>query len=406
MYNASLRFLITLLFANVALEAMADVAIHANYPGANIIVERQEAETVYLKQDLRDTKGWWFYWNFEATGSSGETVTFCFTDGNVIGTRGPALSYDAGVTWAWLGPDSTRVEGKQVSFTYVFSEAHPTVRFAFAPPYQQADLKRWLEAHQSDLHLRTDTLCESEQGRDVPRLHLGQLTGEPRYRILLTARHHSCESMASFVLEGLMEAMLDDSDDARWFRMHGEALVIPFVDLDGVEDGDQGKNRIPRDHGRDYQGESLYNSTRALRNFVPGWSDGLLRFTLDIHCPHIRGPGNERVYQVGHAEPTIWREQQRFAQILATQPDLPLPYAATNDMPYGEAWNKASNYTAGAGVFHWCGNLDGVGYASAIEVPYANAGDTTVTPDLARAFGAALLPAIRTWLETLQPALP
>lgn len=48
-----------------------------------------------------------------------------------------------------------------------------------------------------------------------------------------------------------MEVLLTDEDDGRWFREHAEILVVPFSDRDGVEDGDQGKNHRPRDHGRD-----------------------------------------------------------------------------------------------------------------------------------------------------------
>lgn len=403
MFSSMHHALPALICIVIAPVVSAEVLIRVDYPGANVIVERQENDVVSLRQDLRDTKGWWFYWNFEATGTPGQTATFRFMDGNVIGTRGPALSYDGGASWTWLGLDTTRVEGKQVAFTHTFREHQATARFAFAPPYQRADLERWLNARPDNAHIRMNTLCESEQGRQVPRLHLGQLTSEPDFRVLLTARHHCCESMASYVLEGLMEAISGESDEARWFQAHVEALVIPFVDLDGVEQGDQGKNRIPRDHGRDYQGESIYRATRALRDFVPTWAAGRLRFTLDIHCPHIRGAGNEHIYQVGHSNPAVWKEQQRFAGILANQPDLPLPYKAENDMPFGEAWNNVSNYTAGAGVFHWTATLDGVKYASAMEIPYANAGEATITPDAARQFGGTLLTAIRTWLES-QPA--
>lgn len=386
----------------LATASSADVAIHTDYPGANIIVERQEDHAVYLRQDLRDTEGWWFYWNFGATAAASETVTFHFTHRNVIGTRGPAASLDGGESWSWLGMDSVEAVDGGVAFTYTFDADATAVRFAFAPPYQAADLDTFLARHEGHPHLAVETLCETEQGRPVERLRLGRLDGAPAHRILLTARHHSCESVASYVLEGLMGALLADTDTGAWFREHVEVLAIPLVDKDGVEDGDQGKNRKPRDHGRDYAGEALYNSTRAIRAYVPAWSEGLLRFTLDFHCPYIRGAYNEHIYQVGHADPAIWREQQRFARLLEAVPDRPLSYTAAGDLPYGEAWNTGGNYTEGAPVSRWTVGLDGVRYASTLEVPYANAGDTTVTPENARAFGAAMLTAIRAWLETLE----
>jgi hypothetical protein len=65
--------------------------------------------------------------------------------------------------------------------------------------------------------------------------------------------------MASYSLEGLMEGILAGDDVGRWLAGHVEFLVVPFVDKDGVEEGDQGKNRRPHDHNRDYgPGVSIY----------------------------------------------------------------------------------------------------------------------------------------------------
>lgn len=68
-----------------------------------------------------------------------------------------------------------------------------------------------------------------------------------------------------------MEAVLDAAD-VRWLREQVEFFVVPFMDKDGVEAGDQGKNRRPYDHNRDYQGESLYASVRAMRELVTAGS--------------------------------------------------------------------------------------------------------------------------------------
>ena len=53
--------------------------------------------------------------------------------------------------------------------------------------------------------------------------------------------------------------MLADNEDGYWFRRNVEVLAIPFMDKDGVEEGDQGKNRKPRDHNRDYIGQSVHH---------------------------------------------------------------------------------------------------------------------------------------------------
>ncbi|MCP4646071.1 MAG: peptidase M14 [bacterium] len=372
--------------------------IDCDYPGGNVVSERMEGDTVYLHQDLRDTEGWWFYWNFRVRGAAGRTLTFHFTNRNVMGTRGPAVSVDDGHTWTWLGMDAVEAVEKGVTFTYAFAADADAVRFAFAIPYLEEDWRGFAAGLSGNPNVAVETLAATGKGRAVERVRVGKLDGDPEYRVLLTCRHHACESMASYTLEGMLTTILADTDDGAWFRDHVEVLAVPFMDKDGVEDGDQGKNRKPHDHNRDYAGDSIYASTAALRAFVPGWSDGKLRVGLDLHCPYIRGGRNETVYLVGSRNEAIWAEQMRFGAILEDVVSDSLPYAAADNLPFGKEWNTSENYAAGKSSSAWMGEQEGVRLASTIEIAYANAGGATVTPDRARAFGVDLATALRRYL--------
>lgn len=372
-----------------------ELCIDAAFPGGNIIVERIEGNDVYVCQDLRDTAGDWFYWCFRARGGAGRRITVHFSGSNVIGVHGPAMSIDEGVTWSWLGADA--VQGK--SFSQQIPTGQNDVRFSFGMPYMQTKLEAFLQRHGGNPALRKDTLCRTRAGRDVELLHLGKLKGTPDHRVLLTCRHHCCEMMASYALEGIMDTILGDSDDGAWFREHAEFLVVPFADKDGVEQGDQGKNRKPRDHNRDYDGDSIYASTAALRRHVPEWAGNRLRFAMDMHCPHIRGPSNEVIYFVGMEDPGRWARTQQFSQILETTNPGLLPYSAANNLPYGQGWNVARNYGGGMSCSRWAGSLPGIRFAASLEIPYANAGGQPVTQTSAHAFGKALAHAIRAFLE-------
>ena len=127
-------------------------------------------------------------------------------------------------------------------------------------------MRRFLAEHEQNLHLVVRELCRTRGGRSIERIHLGKLDGLPEHSVLLTCRHHSCESVASYVLEGMMAAVLADTDDGAWFRKNAKVLAVPFMDKDGVEEGDQGKNRKPRDHGRDY--ESIHDISSAVAWYV------------------------------------------------------------------------------------------------------------------------------------------
>jgi len=382
--------------ASAAPDAAAPVSIDAAFPGGNIILDRIDGDDIFIRQDLRDTEGDWFYWAFRVRGAAGRTLAFHFTKGDVIGVRGPAASEDGGATWRWLG----RERGADPEFRFTFAQDARDVRFAFAIPYLESDLRAFLRRHEGSPHLRAETLCTTAKGREVERLHAGSLDGRAEHRVLLTCRHHACESMASFALEGLLEAVLAETDDGAWFRAHAEVLAIPFVDKDGVEDGDQGKNRRPHDHNRDYAGESIHASVRAIRDFVPRWSEGRLRVALDLHCPHIRGTNNEWIYFVGGQDAGDWERTGRLAAILERIRESPLPYRAEDNLPFGKAWNTDSGPLKS--FARWATELAGIRVASTIEIPYANARGAEVTPASARDFGRDLARALRHFLLATQ----
>ncbi len=374
--------------------ANAEIRVDAQMPAGNIVCERVEADQVYLHQERRGSTTWWFYWAFRVRGAEGRRLTFHFTDGEPVGTRGPAVSNDQGITWHWLNKDFTTR-----SFTYVFAPAETEVWLAFGMVYTQRDWERFIARFDGSPFLEKGQLTVTRKGRKVEKLRLGCIRSEPRYRLLLTARHHCCEMMASYVLEGIIEGVLTDGETSKWLRENVEFLVIPFMDKDGVEDGDQGKNRAPRDHNRDYDGASVHVETAAMREQVPTWAGDKLAVALDLHCPWIRGEYNEWVYQVGCAGTNLWAQQQAFGKVLEKVKPNVLAYRQANDLPPGKAWNTSSNYAQGMSCVRWAAALPGIRLASSIEIPYATANSAEVTPLSARSFGSSLATALGLYLK-------
>ncbi len=365
------------------------IRVDADFPGGNIVVDSIAGDTVTLHQDLRDTAGDWFYWYFRVRGAAGRTLEFRFTGSNPIGTRGPAFSLDGGKTWAWLGTNA--VKGK--TFTCAIPAKAREARFCFAIPYLESNLKDFLKRHKGSRYLKAETLCKTPKGRKVELLRLGRLDGGADYSVLLTCRHHACEMIADYSLEGIMDEVLGDTDEGRWLRDHVEFFVVPFMDKDGVEEGDQGKNRKPHDHNRDYDGESRYASVRAVRELVTRrLGSRKVALALDLHCPHIRGPRNENIYLVGGPEPENWARVGEFAKVLEAAQRGPLRYRASDNLPYGQAWNTLEGPPRS--FSRWAAAQPNVRMATTIEIPYANVGATTVTPENARAFGHDLARAL------------
>jgi len=375
---------------------MTTPVIDASFPGGNILLDGCDGDTVRLRPDLRDTQGGWFYWSFRVRGAAGRSLTFQFTEQNPIGVRGPAVSLDEGLTWFWLGNPEGRVD----AFRYAFPQDAASVRFCFGMGYTDQHWQRFCGRIAEDPAVREEVLCITRLGRPVPRLRVGCLDRLPRHRLVLTARHHCCEMMASYALEGFVAAMLAGDATGRWFRTNVEAAVLPFMDRDGVEAGDQGKNRRPHDHNRDYGANSVHVETQALRDFVVRWSGDRLTAMADLHCPWIRGRYNEFIYQVGNQDPRRWQQQQRFGGCLERVARGPLPYCVANDLPFGQEWNTGPGpgLETCATSTGWFSTLPDIRLATGIEIPYANSSGSDVTADTARAFGRDLAGAMRAYL--------
>ena len=189
--------------------------------------------------------------------------------------------------------------------------------------------------------------------------------------------------------------MLSDSDDGKWLREHCDFFIVPFTDKDGVEDGDQGKNRKPHDHNRDYI-KRIYPEIQAITEQTPVWLNGKPLFWLDIHCPGLRGDYIHFTHDCFTED--LWNTQQKFTKILEAEKKGPLPYNAARTLPFTSTSNLAAPGFQKCG--NWGGSLPNVIFASSLEIPYANASGAVVDADSARALGRDLMRAIRVFWET------
>jgi len=369
--------------------------IDAAFPGGNIVINRIQHDQIELSQDLRDTDGWWFYWCFRVRGAAGRILTFNFTDRSVIGVRGPAVSGDQGQMWRWLGADHVRGSG----FSYAFADDEDDVRFSFGMPYQESHLNAFLGRFRNHPLLQVEPLCTTRQNRSVERLHFGRLESAPGFRAILTCRHHCCEMMANYELEGIIEETLSESQAGRWLSANVEFLAVPFMDKDGVESGDQGKNRKPHDHALDYGETCLYPSVAAVREFIPRWLAGKPTVALDLHCPGPRGEFHEVILCPNRLRgEENWRQTRPFLEALEATQRGPLVFRTADSIRF-TTWDGKPSGPPAATFSSWIQSVPGVRFGSVIELPYANAGGREVNQNTARAFGHDLARALYLYLR-------
>ena len=317
--------------------------IHADFTGGNIVVGAIEGDTVYVERDLRDTEGDWFYWAFCAEGAAGRTLTFRFPNKARCGRFGAAVSHDL-ENWHWSE------SGTDDCFTYSFGETEDKVYFAHDMLYHPARFERFCEAH----GLKREVFCPSVKGRELPAVRFGH--GD-RW-ILLTARHHACESTGSYVLEGVIAELLTAGVPEGY-----SVLAVPFVDYDGVLDGDQGKNRKPHDHNRDYIGEPMYEVVRKMMEFG---RENRLFHTFDFHSPwHMRNQ-NDYVF-FSHSTREMEPYINRFGEFLkAETAGNELIYTGSRDVGPNEMWNDETSPNSK----NYFSKQQSVRLSATLETPY------------------------------------
>jgi hypothetical protein len=372
----------------------AELRVDTKFPGGNGIIERIEGDNVYLQADCRETRGRWFYWCIRVRDAGTRTLTFHFTLGTPIGVRGPAVSTDGGLTWTWLGAEL--VKGNS-SFSYPFTAGPPEVLFSVGMTYTERNLHAFIARIGKSPHFKVESLGRSDRGRNVELFRAGKLDGTPVHRVALTARHHACEMMASYELEGIIEAILADDTTGRWLRENVEFLIVPMVDKDAVEDGLQGKNRLPHDTGRDYFDAPIYASVAALKKRLSEWADGRLRIAIDLHCPSLRGPTADNIYFVGGPDPINGERVSRLSGVLERVQKGPLVFRAKDNVPHGMLWNKLQDPRSFA---RWAAELPGVHIGTTIEIPFASVRGVKVNAASANLFGRDVAAALREYLAT------
>lgn len=345
--------------------------IHQNFIGGNISVKEINGDIIKLENELRDTTRDWFYWAFCIEGAQNRTLTFQFQKTR-LGYFGPAVSYDL-KNWHWL--DS--VEGD--SFTYTFSENENKVYFAHSMLYHPDRFFAFTKKH----NIKINELCKGYKGSSIPCINLF----EGKISIILTARHHACESTGNYVLEGVLEELLiNPIKDAK-------ILCVPFVDYEGVIRGDQGKSRAPHDHNRDYSIEenSIYPECAAIKEYanINGCNYG-----IDFHSPWHNSNEHDTVFIVQNSIKKL-NKLNKIGEIFEHSIiDGSLKYEHKNDYPPETLWNKS-----GPQFSVYMSNREENEFAFSLETTYFGTHENKVGGEKLRLLGHSFAKALKTYIE-------
>jgi hypothetical protein len=229
----------------------------------------------------------------------------------------------AGGDWERLGPGVrvTEADGRyHTQWECKVPDEYLDVAFCY--PYGPDEVEQLIAA--GDGYWRRDVIGVSQAGRPMERL--SNSYGEPDGRlpgIYIVSRQHSAETPGSWVLDGFLRhcAAVDEREVAIW--------SVPIANIDGVIQGDYGKDNFPHDLNRAWGTPPMRYEVQVLMLDMQRFSRQTdLRLGLDFHAPggnekfgiyHFApDPGNHPEWaarNAGYSEPILRALTKRYADV-------------------------------------------------------------------------------------------
>jgi len=300
--------------------------------------------------------------------------------GNTLGGNDPAciqpVMRRTGGDWHRLEPGAAEPlpDGRQTATWTIDAPAEP-VDLALCYPYGPDDVEALVD--QTGGYFRCDTIAVSQGARPIWRLSndYGQ-AGDDRPGLFLIARQHSGETPGSWVLDGFLRAIADGGSASPL------VWAVPLSNIDGVVQGDYGKDNFPYDLNRAWDSPPMRHETLAIQRDFKRWYDRCKPvMAIDFHAPgacetdgaYFYVPNPDRFETVGKLART-WGEQ--FGKAIG--PEYSAPECA-RVATYRSRWETPGFATYCADQWDLC--------ALSMETPYSRIGDTVLTRERYRQIG-------------------
>ncbi|XP_063681851.1 cytosolic carboxypeptidase 6-like [Bolinopsis microptera] len=248
----------------------------------------------------------WFYFTVENV-KSDQRVIF-----NIVNFSKTKSLYREGmspVVRSTSRPKWQRVPGKNVfyykcpdhrknyvmSFAFQFDREDDVYEFAYCFPYTNARLSSWIaKQEERDIdYFYADVLCDTVQQRNLDIITITSPDNihptKQKRVIFITARVHPGESPSSYVCEGLMEFILEDTPEAKALRDHIVFKFVPMLNPDGVALGNYRCSLMGFDLNRHWTDPSrwAHPTLEATKALLLEYNDNPsvdLDFYIDIHA--------------------------------------------------------------------------------------------------------------------------
>jgi hypothetical protein len=299
-----------------------------------------------------------------------------------------------GADWERAGaPEVLHLPDGRQQAAWTINASRTALDFAFAYPYGREELDRLTQ--QTGRCWRLDTIGVSQSGR--PLLRLSNDYGKPkgdRPGVYLMARQHSGEVSGSWVLDGVLRRLAELGEAAPF------VWAVPLANIDGVVQGDYGKDNFPYDLNRAWGRPAMRHETQVLQQDMRRWVQRCRPLAgIDFHAPGASE--GEGIYAFVHASekaPDAARQANLLAGALGESLGAELAAAKfVRSGDYASRWNTPRFST-------FCQDelrIPGI----AVETPYALIRQTVLTRAKYQEAGRRIADALASWVKHA-PATP
>ncbi|MFP3903016.1 MAG: M14 family zinc carboxypeptidase [Armatimonadota bacterium] len=190
----------------------------------------------------------------------------------------PVMRED-GEEWKRMEPaECTRGPDGACTASWLLTLSQNALDLAFCYPYGQPEVEALIS--ETNGYWTPTVIGVSHNDRPIVRLmNPVAKADEERPGLLFIARQHSAETPGSWVLAGLLRELAErDSDLAVW--------AVPLSNIDGVEQGDYGKDNFPYDLNRAWGQTPMRHETLVIQKdiawFIEQYRPAL---AVDFHAP-------------------------------------------------------------------------------------------------------------------------
>lgn len=253
------------------------------FDGGNIIVQSADDPADIRLEIRRDNNSdfyQWFY--FRLTGAKGQDCTLRIMNaGGAAYAKGwagynTAASYDR-VTWFRV-PAS--YDGQVLTIRH--KPEQDSVYYAYFAPYSMERHADLVARALQDDWVSLTVLGQTLDGQDLDLLTLGSATPDAK-RIWIIARQHPGETMAEWLMEGLIHRLLDRADPVSGKLLERcRFYLVPNMNPDGSRRGHLRTNAAGANLNREWLEPSLDKSPEVYLVRQAMHAQGL-DFCLDVH---------------------------------------------------------------------------------------------------------------------------